>query len=439
MSEILRGGRLFAEPARAVDILIDGGRIQAVAAAGTLDGDTIIDLDGLLLMPGAIDTHVHPIHDETFASVGRAAVFGGVTTICNQLYPAAGEGFAAAIDRMAAEGAGGAADFAAHVRWDRTRDAAEVLEGADAGAVSIKVFLAHPDKSIQATLGELVTAMTAARDAGLVTLVHAELGDVVDALLASGQAKRETLAELNAWRSTANEAAAVTAASVIARTVDAPLYVVHASCDDTLVAAAAARAAGTDVSIESCPHYAFLNIDTALPGGQGFVLPPVRPASDQAAVRRALVNGLIDTMGSDHCGHGHESKRESIADSKAGLPGLEAMIPLLIDAALGDNPWLPRHRVEELVCSGPARIFGLEGKGALLPGYDADIVAIDPNGTTTLRADQLHDAAGYSPYDGWQLRGSVERVWRRGELVVNAGIAQQSTGGRLVRRAKGNI
>ena len=280
MSEVLRGGRLFAEPTRAVDILIDAGRIQAIAAAGTLDGDTIVDLDGLLIMPGAIDAHVHPIHDETFASVGRAAVFGGVTTICNQLYPAAGEGFAAAIDRMTAEGAGGAADFAAHVRWDRTRDAAEVLEGANAGAVSIKVFLAHPDKSIQATLGELVTAMIAARDAGLVTLVHAELGDVVDALLASGQAKRETLAELNAWRSTANEAAAVTAASVIARTVDAPLYVVHASCDDTLVAAAAARAAGTDVSIESCPHYAFLDIDTALPGGQGFVLPPVRPASD---------------------------------------------------------------------------------------------------------------------------------------------------------------
>ncbi len=413
---------------------MEDGVVREVVAAGESDAGRVVDADGLLLLPGAIDAHVHPIHDETFGSVGRAAAFGGVTTICNQLYPAAGEGFGAAIERMEREGALGTADFAAHVRWDRSRTAADVLEGAAHGALSIKVFLAHPDKSIQASLGELVTAMTAAKQAGIVTLVHAELGDVVDQLLELGHAQRETLADLNAWRSTENEAAAVEAAALISRAVDAPLYVVHASCGDALDAARTARRRNTTIHVETCPHYTFLDAETAPPGGRGFVLPPVRTRADQAAVRAALVDGLVDTLGSDHCGHGKESKTDSIVGSKAGLPGIEVMVPLMLDAALGADAWLPRHRLVELLCEGPARVFGIRGKGRLAAGYDADILAVDPAGSTVLDAAGLHDAAGYSPYQGWQLTGSIERVWRRGELVVSSGESVSEGSGRLVGR-----
>ena len=434
---VLRGAALFADPTRGVDVVVSDGVVREVAAAGSVQTDAaVVDLDGLLLMPGAIDPHVHPIHDETFASVGNAAVFGGITTICNQLYPDPGEPFGTAIDRMAGQGADGTADFAAHLRWDRSRTAADVLEGAERGALSIKVFLAHPDKSIQASLGELAIAMTAARDAGLDTLVHCELGDVVDRMLDLGHASRETLEDVHHWRSTDNEAAAVTAAALVARGTGARLYVVHASCADALGAATAARSRGTALSVETCPHYAFLDVSSAPSGGPGFVLPPLRTLDDQRAVRNAIVSGLVDTMGSDHCGHGEASKPHEIAASKAGLPGLEAMLPLLIDAALGDDAWLPRQRLLELVCEGPSRVFGLGVKGRLRPGYDADVVAIDPAGSTTLGAQAFHDAAGYSPYQGRNLRGSIARVWRRGDLVVDGGHAVVEGGGRLIPRSR---
>lgn len=437
MTDILRGARSFAVPTDGpLDIVVQDGVIQAVGAAGSASDGRVVDLDGLEIMPGAIDAHVHPVHDETFGSVGRAAVFGGVTTVCNQLYPAPSESFPDAIGRMIRESEEATADFAAHVRWDRTRSSSDVQAGADAGAISIKVFLAHPDKSVQSGLGDLVGAMAAAGRAGLPTLVHAELGDVVDRTLELGLADASTLTEVAQWRTPANEAAAVHAASVVSRATRAPLYVVHTSCEEALFECMAARERSTPLFVETCPHYLFLDQDSAPPGGQGFVLPPLRESSDRAALRRALAEGWVDTVGSDHCGHGRSAKPVAhVTGAKAGLPGIEALLPLLLHAALGEDAWLPRRRVVDVLCENPARIFGLGGKGRIAAGYDADLVLVDPAGTSTIRKSDLHDAADYSPYEGWSLHGAVHQVWRRGTMVVADGEAQEQGGGRFVPRA----
>jgi len=434
MVEILRGACLFADPDRGpIDLVVGDGRILEMRQAGEASGGNIVDLSGLELMPGAIDAHVHPIHDETFATVGNAAVFGGVTTICNQLYPEVGESSAEAIVRMSREGERGTADFAAHVRWDRSRPVEDVLAAAAAGAISIKVFLAHPDKQMQSSLGDLTSALVYAKSAGLLTLIHAELGDVVDELLRLGVGQRETPQQLNEWRSAAIEGASVRAAGVIAGAVRAPLYVVHTSCEESMREATAARKAGGEVYVETCPHYLFLDENSAPPGGQGFVLPPLRSQADRDFMRQMTAAGLVDTIGSDHCGHGPASKPvDRLEGAKAGLPGLEAMVPLIIDAAIGEGAWLTRARAVEVLASNAARVFGLAKKGSLDVGFDADIVAIDPSATTTLHAADLHDAAGYSPYEGQKLRGLISGVWRRGERVVEKGVAVKSGGGLFV-------
>lgn len=444
MPEILRGARLFSDPELGPrDIIIDDGVVVAVMDAGASEAGHVIDLDGLEVMPGCIDAHVHPIHDETFSSVGQAAVHGGVTTIANQLYPQAGEAAAAAIDRMIHESREATADYAAHVRWDRTRGVDDIRGAAEAGAISIKVFLAHPDKQIQSSLGDLVVAMSLARDAGLLTLVHAELGDVVDELQRAGHGSMESMRAVNEWRSTALEGASVRAAAVVAEAVDAPLYVVHASCEVAVREASAAKLNGVELYVESCPHYLFLDLDDVPPGGQGYVLPPLRDRSERDAMRHAAAAGLVDTLGSDHCGHGPQSKpTDRIAGAKAGLPGLESMVPLVIDAAIGEDPWLSRRRAVQLLSSSAANVFGLRGKGAIASGFDADIVAIDPTATRKLSTAGFHDAAGYSPYEGRNTRGSITGVWRRGELVVSDGVSQAAGGGKFVpgsgrhRRAK---
>lgn len=434
MSVVLRGARRFEDPSEPLDIALADGKISAVGRAGTLSGDDVRDVAGLLALPGLIDAHVHPIHGETFASVGSAAVFGGITTVCNHLYPAPDESYDAALDRMTAEAADGTADFAAHVRWDRTRDTEDLGALARRGGLSVKVFLAHPDKAIQAELSDLVTAMRQTASAGIPTVVHAELGSAVDRLLDLGYADRSDLAGMHAWRSTGIEAAAVTAAAALAKATGAHLYVVHVSCADAMRACLRARAEGVRISIETCPHYLFLTHETGPRGGQGFVLPPLRTDADLAEVRRALVDGHVDTVGSDHCGHRAELKKPEIAGSMAGLPGLELMAPLLIDAALRPDAWLPRHRVTSVLATGPARVFGLADKGALAPGYDADVVLVDPAATTTVSRDMLHDASAYTPYAGIELTGGVAQVWRRGELVVSSGKAAATGGGRFVGR-----
>lgn len=436
--EILRGARAFADPERGpIDLVIDQGRILAVMTAGEAEDGDITDLDGLELLPGAIDAHVHPIHDETFESVGNAAVHGGVTTICNQLYPDEGEPSADAIERMVTEGSQGTADFAAHVRWDRARSQEDARGAADGGAISIKVFLAHPDKQVQSSLGDLTTALAYANSAGLLTLVHAELGDVVDELLNLGLAQNDSAARINEWRSSMIEGASVRAAGVIAGSAKAPIYIVHTSCEDSMREAAAARAAGVELYVETCPHYLFLDADSAPPGGRGFVLPPLRSRSDRDFMRNAAASGLVDTLGSDHCGHGPDSKPvDRMAGAKAGLPGLEAMVPLVIDSVLGEDAWLSRSSAVELLSTNAARIFGLPRKGALRAGYDADIVAIDPSAHHTVSAEDFHDAAGYSPYEGRQLRGAITSVWRRGSLVVDHGAAAAVGGAQYVRSTR---
>lgn len=435
MRTILRGARLWDSPDFVVDIVTQSGSIVTITDAGSASGGDVVDLDGLTLLPGVIDSHVHPIHDETFASVGRAAVFGGVTTICNQLYPNPDETFAGAISRMESEGTSGTADFAAHLRWDRGRGRDEVLNAGELGALSIKVFLAHPDKAVQSSLGDLVVAMDAAKAARIPVLVHAELGDVIDSILEQGYANRDDLVGLHAWRSPTNEGLAIQAAAMISRVTSAQLYIVHASCSEALSAISDARSLGTVITAETCPHYAFLNMHDVAPEGRSLVLPPLREVSDQLAVRKAIASGQVDIVGSDHCGHGALSKPQSISGARAGVPGLEAMLPLFLDAALAEEPWLPKHRLTSVLCEGPAEFFGLSKKGKVLPGYDADLVAVDTQAVTTLSAKNMRDAAGYSLYEGRTLRGAITHVWRRGELVVLNGQAVSSGDGRFVRRA----
>jgi dihydroorotase-like cyclic amidohydrolase len=111
------------------------------------------------------------------------------------------------------------------------------------------------------------------------------------------------------------------------------------------------------------------------------------------------------------------------------------MVPLILDAVLGENAWLSRSRAIELLSANAARLFGLDRKGSLAVGYDADILAIDPTARHILSASDLHDAAGYSPYEGKRLRGSITDVWRRGSRVISDGVANHSGGGIFVPKS----
>jgi dihydroorotase (multifunctional complex type) len=412
------------------DVLVDGSRIAAVAAPGALAAPTRLDADGLWLLPGAIDTHVHPIHNETLASTGAAAPFGGVTTVLHHLYPEPGEPAHDAVRRATSEASTATADFGFHLRLTPDRIDADYAALSGLRPTALKAFLAHTDPEVELSPGQLHEVMRRAAPHDLLVYVHAELGEIVRRAEEIDGGPR-TLREWSDARSPALEAAAVQTVCATAALTRCRLHLPHLSSAPALAAAAAARTAGVRVTLETCPHYLVLTCDDQL-GGLGRVAPPLRSTTDLLALRSALADGVIDLVASDHCGYAPADKdAASVSASANGVPGLESLLPLLLDAAL-DGSWLTPHGLVRALCDGPARAFRLRGKGAILPGADADLVLVDPDATTTIRQANLHHRSPYTPYEGRRLRGRIVRVIRRGVTVVEGDHAVDQGGGRGV-------
>lgn len=432
---VLRGARLTGRPNMTQsDLLIEGERIGAIGAAGELSAPLVEDVEGLWALPGVIDAHVHPIHNETFESIGVAAAYGGVTTVLHHLYPEHGESATEAVARATHDSHQAPADVGFHIRLTPSRIVEHLDELPQPGVASAKVFLAHTDPAVMCSLADLYSAARRAEAKNLLLVVHAELGDVVERARAHRGPPRD-LAGLDAQRPASLEAAAVDAVGAIAAMTRSRMYIAHVSSSAALDAARAARAGGAALSLETCPHYLFLTHDSPL-GGLGKVAPPLRSAADVAGLRQAVASGDIDVIASDHCGYSeHEKLQDDVANSGNGLPGVEQLLPLLLDCAIRGD-WFSEGDLERLLCSGPARVFGLRGKGRLAAGCDADIVLIDPSGSQVVEHRAFHDQAFYSPYEGRSLLGRIVRVIRRGETLVDHGVIQADGGGRPVRTAR---
>ncbi|MCU1403908.1 MAG: hypothetical protein JWQ43_211 [Glaciihabitans sp.] len=413
---VLRGAQLYGtDTTGAVDIRVTDGVISAIGEAGTLAADTVIDVSGLNAMPGVVDAHTHPIHDESFETIGRIAAGGGVTTALHHLYPGPGESYVDAVARATADAQLASADFGFHVRIppDRAAETLEVL-AEQPGDVSVKSFMSHTDPAVMSTLGTLYTIMANATAANLPVIAHSEFGEVLN--------KHEEaiggftdLPSFQAARPDYLEAAAVHAVAAVAELLGTRVYIAHISNRLALEAARAAKERGIPLTVESCPHYFFMDATINI-GGLGRVTPPLRMPEQVAQMRLALAEGYVDVMASDHCGYGdHEKFADDVTASSNGLPGIELMLPLMLDAA-ANTDWVTPERVLQTLCSGPADMFGLTGKGRLEVGYDADIVFFDAEKTWQVHESDMHDQSFYTPYDGITLQGQVELVYRRGTV-----------------------
>jgi dihydropyrimidinase len=225
------------------------------------------------------------------------------------------------------------------------------------------------------------------------------------------------LALWNATRPGFVEADAVQRAAYIARTAGSRLYVVHTSSAEALQAALQQRRQGANVRIETCPHY--LTHDETWSGGvTGKINPPLRSTADREALWGAILNGNIDTIGTDHVHRDLSSKAGSIWDASPGCPGLETLLPILISE--GHNKrGVALERIADLTASNVAKHMGLSHvKGAIAVGLDADIAIVDPNETWTVTRDGVASSAGYSIYEGWKLKGQVVHTLVRGAFAM---------------------
>jgi len=451
MDTLVRGGTVVLEsgPLRA-DVLIRGRRV-----AGLLDPREsagfkarVIDATDSLVLPGGVDVHTHigiqfgefKTRDD-FGSATRAAAFGGTTSLLEFAFPEPGEDPAEAVERRISQASGQAViDFGFHAAITQHADAdalAGIERAAKLGAPTVKVFTAYRGL-MMLELGDVMAVMREAAKARSLVMVHAETEAIVERAVGELRERgiadarhhpqaRPGIAELDAARSVLRLAAETGAA----------VYLVHVTLPEVAEEIARARAGGVRAYGETCPHYLFLDESVySSPHGERFVCsPPMRPAAAARGLWRTLGTSLTGVH-SDHCCFDSEQKKVYASDSTRippGLPGVETRMPLLISAALSGRLSMPD--VVRLCSSEPARLFGMPGKGSLLPGMDADLIVVDPRARH--RLDGLHMATDYTPFEGMEIRGRIETVVAGGEVLVSAGRwVGEKPAGRYLRRRR---
>jgi len=221
---------------------------------------------------------------------------------------------------------------------------------------------------------------------------------------------------------------AISRAALIARETRCKLHIVHISSGRGVAAALEARAGGTDISIETCPHYLlFTEDDLERIGAVAKCAPPLRSLSERDALLNALRRGQVDVVASDHSPCSPELKqRESFFEIWGGIAGVQFTLPALVDLEIEPV------RIAALTAGFGAKRFGIAGKGEIAEGCDADIALIDLAAAQTISAEILHQRHPISPYLGRSLRGVVRATIRRGEVIYCDGAITAKTYGRLV-------
>jgi allantoinase len=428
------------------DVGVVDGVVAALAPELEGSAGETIDASGLHVFPGVVDAHVH-CNDpgradwEGFAHGTQALAAGGATCFVDMplnASPPTVDGRSFDLKLAAAEGAA-SVDFAL---WGGLVPGSvdRLDELAERGVVGFKAFMCPTGSDDFAAADDetLRAGMERAARLGLPVAVHAENAELTTRLAAQALADgRTSLRDYLASRPVVAELEAIERAIEIAEGTGCSLHVVHVSNGSGVQLVAAARARGVDVTCETCPHYLALDEDDLLRlGAIAKCSPPLRPRQDLDDLWRALLDGQVDLVASDHSPSPPELKQGEDAFAVwGGIAGCQTMLRVLLTE--GAPRGLALEAVARLTSAAPARRLRLGGKGSLEPGADADLALVDLGAEAVVEAEELRSLHRLDPFVGRPLRARVERTILRGSTVCLGGDMVASPGGRLVRPGPG--
>ncbi len=408
---------------RRADLLIRDGRIVKVGRVPS--GPAQESAHGLVVLPGAVDAHVHfslPVAGtrsaDDFRSGTLAAASGGVTTVIDFTLGAAEVSLPDAIERRLTQASDAVVDYALRaemIGWSSERRQ-EMHEAQQLGVRSFKFYLSYAESGRRTPLGVMREAMSTIQQLGGVAMVHAEAQELTVPEGGPTPGARPPVAE----------AVAVAEVGELAADTGCRSYIAHVSSAAGLAALQAAQGRGAPVVGETCPHYLLLTEeDYRRDEGYLFsVVPPLRTTRDQDALWRGLRRNVFQAVATDHCPFTKNQKRlgwEYPATLPAGLPGVELLPSLLLSAGWAKGR-LSLKQIAWCLAEGPARAFGLwPRKGAIAPGADADLLLWDPVGQRTVDEVALMSESDFSPYGGLDLVGRPVGVLSRGEWLYREG------------------
>ncbi|MDJ0949356.1 MAG: dihydroorotase [Alphaproteobacteria bacterium] len=416
---IVEGGTCLTPGGAAdVDIGVRAGRIAAIGSLANIDAEQRFRADKLHVLPGVVDTQVHfrepgAEHKEDLESGTRAAVLGGVTAVFEMpnTRPATTSAERLA-DKLARASGRAWCDHAFFVGAtpENTPDLAE-LERLP-GCSGVKMFMGS-------STGDLLVADDAGV-AGVLTsgsrrvAVHSE----DEARLKERQAliEAEATAHMHpVWRDEITALAATQRLVKLAEEAGRRIHVLHTTTAEEMALLAGHKRIAT---VEVTPQHLTLAAPDCYDrlGNYARMNPPIRDGRHRDALWAAVRDGIVDVIGSDHAPHAREEKEKSYSESPSGMPGVQTLVPIMLDHV--NRGRLSLERVVDLTSAGPARIYGIAGKGRIAVGYDADLTIVDLAHKRTIDNDWIASKCSWTPFDGVAVTGWPKATVIRGSIVM---------------------
>jgi dihydropyrimidinase len=433
------------------DLAVKDGKIVAIGTLLPETATTVIDAKGKLVLPGAIDVHTHlampfggTVSADSYFSGTRAAACGGVTTVFDYPVQRKGTGIMGLInDKKKVCEAEACIDYAFHcciTDIEEGKIIEEMATAVEEGITSFKCFFVYKKEGMMVDDGTFAKLLMRAKEIGAMINLHAENPDLIDLNVAKFVAE----GKLSPWyhylsRPEYVEAEADKRGIHWAKHLEAPLYIVHMADKEGLEAVIDAKREGYDIYVETCPQYLEFTSDVyKREDGRNFVCsPPMKGQESQDALWKAIQNGQIDTVATDHCPFQSYEKdwgKDDFTKIPNGCAGVENLYPYMLSAA--NEGKISFSRAVELCSTNPAKIFGCTSKGSLTVGKDADIVIYDPEKTFTISVDNMHSDYDHTIWEGKSLQGYPVMTFSRGKLVYNDGAFVGEAGwGKFVKRA----
>jgi dihydroorotase len=409
---ILRGGICVTPNGTApADVGVRHGRIAAIGHLAPEHSARTIDVGGLHVLPGVIDSQVHfrepgNTHKEDLETGGRAAVLGGVTAVfempnTNPPTTTAGslsDKLARAKGRMACDYA-----FYAGASPDNIEELA-ALERVP-GCAGIKMFMGSSTGTL--LVPDDATVLRVLRAGSRRVAVHAE--DEARLLDRRDQRIPGDPASHPVWRDAQTALLATRRLMELARAAGRRVHVLHVTTDAEIGLLAQNRDLAT---VEVTPQHLTLRAPECYErlGTLAQMNPPIRDAAHQAGLWAGIRGGIVDVLGSDHAPHTREEKAKAYPDSPSGMPGVQTLVPIMLDHVAAGR--LTLERFVDLTAAGPARIFGLAGKGRIAIGYDADFTLVDLKERRRIENKWIASRCGWTPFDGVTVTG-----WPKGTII----------------------
>ena len=404
---VLEGRAFYRGGLESLAIGIEAGRIAQIAKV--LEGDERTDYGERLILPGGVDLHVHfrdpgyPIKED-FSTGTAAAAVGGVTTVLDMPNTAPPVTSVSAYNAKLAAVRGKAhVDFGLYAAFRTQRDPTTFRGVAPAG----KIYMAPTTGELAVDEPTAQGIVKAVAETRTFTSVHAE------SPAKFGGEEGRTLPAHDHMRPPEAEAAAIKALAHAALQESQPprIHIAHVSSRAALEALA-----GASFTAEVTPHHLFLEATMNLQA-RGKVNPPLRRREEREALWRALADGRIDALASDHAPHTIEEKDQPFEQAPAGIPGVETMLPLVLRAVRAGD--LTLERFVDVAAKRPAELLGLNA-GVIEVGRLANLIVVDPRAIVTVRTKALHSRCGWTPFEGMEAV-FPEATYVRGELAARDG------------------